>query len=131
MIRKDLQWVYGVYAIVNKTKNRCYIGMSENVFNRINSHLALLKKGKHYNKRMQKDFSSGDKFNFILLEEVGKGARTELQMKEDFYISIAKRSHKYKLYNIDVEFSEKRYFDRMAFWKGKRKEFEKMMNRRK
>ena len=57
----------GIYAIVNSKKMICYIGSSKNIKLRAINHKAHLKKGKHHNKLLQKDFENGNSFRFIIL----------------------------------------------------------------
>lgn len=50
----------GVYAIINKTNGREYVGSSEKgVLSRINRHEQLLKTGKHNRQEMQDDYNNG------------------------------------------------------------------------
>lgn len=59
----------GVYAIRNIKTNRQYIGSSNNLKNRINSHLRDLSLGSHANHALQKDFShlGFDYFEAVIL----------------------------------------------------------------
>lgn len=60
--------ISGVYALVNETKDKYYIGSSINVETRIKTHFSQLRHGKHVCKAMQKDFSDGDTFSSQILE---------------------------------------------------------------
>lgn len=51
-----LPLVAGVYAIQNKTSGRIYIGSSNNVRERVRSHIRELNNGSHPNKLLQLDF---------------------------------------------------------------------------
>lgn len=48
--------VAGVYAIQNKTSERIYIGSSNNVRERVKSHIRDLNNGSHPNKLLQRDY---------------------------------------------------------------------------
>lgn len=57
-----------IYCIENITKGKKYIGQSRNIKLRRKSHRQNLIKRKHENKKMQKDFNSGDVFVIRALE---------------------------------------------------------------
>lgn len=52
----------GVYAIVNFSKQKIYIGSSRNIKERLKKHKAKLNHGKSPIKKMQEDFANGNKF---------------------------------------------------------------------
>ena len=52
----------GIYKITNKINNKCYIGQSINVENRIEGHIKDLINNKHKNKHLQSSFN---KYGFI------------------------------------------------------------------
>lgn len=52
----------GVYAIVNISKQKIYIGSSKNIKKRLEMHKTSLKHGKHHVARMQEAYNRGDKF---------------------------------------------------------------------
>lgn len=62
----------GVYQIVNKLNNRIYIGSAFEFKSRFKQHLSSLRKGKHHNKFLQRDFDKcgSDAFVFEVLEVV-------------------------------------------------------------
>ena len=62
----------GIYRIYCKSEDKSYIGKSINIEERWKIHLNELKKGKHHNKKLQKDFNKYgiDDFEFSLLKEV-------------------------------------------------------------
>ena len=89
----------GVYAIINKTNGREYVGSSEKgVLSRINQHERLLKTGKHNRKEMQEDYNNGDVFEaeIIFILPIG-GTRKQLLSRE--IEEIEKRGAKTELYN--------------------------------
>ena len=54
----------GVYALVNHSKQKCYIGQTKNLKDRIACHVNTLDTGKHHCKELQEDYNKGDK-NFF------------------------------------------------------------------
>ncbi len=89
----------GVYAIVNKTNGREYVGSSEKgVLSRIEQHERLLKSGKHNRKQMQEDYNNGCLFEaeIIYILPVG-GTRKQLLLRETE--EIQKRGAEKELYN--------------------------------
>jgi group I intron endonuclease len=49
--------MYCVYLITNLTNNKTYVGRSKHFDRRVIEHLALLRKGTHYNKKLQRSFN--------------------------------------------------------------------------
>lgn len=60
----------GIYCIRNEWTSERYVGQSINVFGRLLTHEMQLRKGKHKNRKMQKDFIDQglDGFSFHVLE---------------------------------------------------------------
>lgn len=54
--------MYGIYGIFNATKERWYVGQSQNVSDRLSEHRSRLKRGTHHCKEMQRDYDNGDVF---------------------------------------------------------------------
>lgn len=54
----------GIYQIVNKITNECYVGSSINLKKRKNDHFYLLRKKKHYNNFLQNSFNKHGENNF-------------------------------------------------------------------
>lgn len=52
----------GVYAILNISKRKIYIGSSRNIKQRLINHKSKLKHGKNPIVKMQEDYNNGDKF---------------------------------------------------------------------
>ena len=96
-----------IYRITNIINFRIYIGSSIHVETRWKEHLNDLRKNKHPNYYLQKDFNlyGEDKFIFSIVEECNKD---ELQKKEQFYLDKWQPFHKNYGYNIrkDVTFNE-------------------------
>jgi group I intron endonuclease len=55
----------GIYKITNIVNNKCYVGSSINIKNRIYKHFWLLSNNKHYNLHLQKSYNKYGKSNFI------------------------------------------------------------------
>jgi hypothetical protein len=104
---KQLIEIDCIYMIENITKKRAYIGMSGHYETRISSHKSLLELGKHACVEMQKDYSNGDEFVFVLLEN---NSEKENREREIFYIE--KFSHTHYLYNVsNNKLRSKRHFN--------------------
>jgi group I intron endonuclease len=81
MVNVDLP---GIYAIYHPETFRAYIGQAINIKFRWESHLGLLKKGKHYNRKLQKGWKSVESgLKFVILE---KCTAEELNDREHWYI---------------------------------------------
>lgn len=77
----------GVYAIKNKTNKKIYIGQSENLYMRYQSHKSALKAGRHPNREMQNDYNKRHILVFYPLETIeSHGSRKRLE-KENYYLS--------------------------------------------
>ena len=81
----DLKGLPGVYAIVNISRERVYVGQSDNIEERLVVHKSKLMHNVHVLKKMQDDFNSGDTFMFKFLEKAVDQS-TRLSM-ENMYIS--------------------------------------------
>lgn len=90
----------GVYAIVNKTAHKCYIGNAQDMRYRASTHLSMLRHGKHYSKEMQKDYDNNHKFEFVVLCETDQEQwhYDDRRCLEDYFISCMK-ANDIKLYN--------------------------------
>ncbi|MBQ2786046.1 MAG: GIY-YIG nuclease family protein [Oscillospiraceae bacterium] len=90
----------GIYAIINKTNGRVYIGSSSNLISRLAMHERALISGKHPNTEMQQDFDANCHFEFDILS-VGRadrrGERTVLSRGErlDLYALESKYIEEY------------------------------------
>lgn len=78
--------ISGVYVILNKETNDCYVGRSIDMRNRWKSHLTELRSGHHHSIVMQRAWDKyGEKaFAFILVEVVE--AHGNLPDREQFYM---------------------------------------------
>src|SRR2546421_10569594 len=75
MLRKDSDASYpnaGIYMIRNKINGKMYIGSSQDVFSRTQTHFVLLRGNRHHNPRLQKAWNKygGEAFEVVILERV-------------------------------------------------------------
>lgn len=112
-IRKQNSHFPGVYVIINKTKNKCYIGQADDVQNRLSSHQSKLTKGNHEITEMQKDYNNGDVFVSKILVKIEKTKtfveKYERRTIEQYYIRCMEEL-KIPLYNRD------KYSNQSFFW---------------
>lgn len=75
----------GIYAIIVQDYQYMYIGQSCDVNKRMLDHLSLLKRGIHYNKKMQNVFNKygEDSFDFVVIETCDYN---KLNEREQYYI---------------------------------------------
>lgn len=75
----------GIYIITNTISGNCYVGQSQNMKRRVNTHIRALEKGVHYNKHLQSawDKYGRDAFVFAVLSECPV---EKLNEEEVFYI---------------------------------------------
>lgn len=59
----------GIYALVNKENGKRYVGRSVDLEKRKNTHLWMLKNGRHPNCHLQRAWDNGQRFEFVILEE--------------------------------------------------------------
>ena len=59
-----------VYCISNVTNGKKYIGQTQNIPERIRTHLNALKRGNHNNECMQSDYSLGHSFEVDIIKEI-------------------------------------------------------------
>jgi hypothetical protein len=69
----------GVYALYWWNSDLIYVGVSQDIYSRKEQHLRLLKRGAHYNSKVQQAYNSFGIPEFILLELAGI---SELSYKE-------------------------------------------------
>lgn len=76
----------GVYQILNTVNNKCYVGSASNLRKRKNDHLCALRRGLHYNKRLQRSWNKHgeNSFDFVVIEFVDD--KNELLKREQFWI---------------------------------------------
>lgn len=89
---------FGVYAIVNIEKMKCYIGSSRNVFKRAKNHKSCLKHQKHHIKELQEDYNNHCELDFIvLIKSNHKNDRILLLQEYTAMFSVLKEG--FDLYN--------------------------------
>jgi group I intron endonuclease len=85
-----MQKISGIYKIINIITNKYYVGSSNNIYRRWNTHKKSLNEGTHYNLYLQNSFNKYgiNNFNFIIQEIVLPGIN--LLKIEQKYLDIAK-----------------------------------------
>lgn len=78
--------VSGVYQILNRVNDKCYIGSAVNLRQRRNGHWNTLKQGIHYNRYLQNAWNKYGKesFSFKIIEYVADPKR--LVKREQYYL---------------------------------------------
>lgn len=89
----------GIYKIISKIDDRCYIGSSINIHNRWKEHTYDLKNNKHRNSKLQNFVNkhSLNNIQFIVIEEC---LQEELLIREQFYLDTTEN-----LFNISTNSS--------------------------
>lgn len=87
----------GVYKIVNRVREKLYVGSAKNLYQRRHAHLSNLRAGKHHSLKLQNSWNKygADAFDFIVLELTDASSLME---REQFWIN--KLSSVEKGYNI-------------------------------
>lgn len=91
-MKKEREKIPGIYAIYNINKKMYYIGSSKDTANRIKRHFSDLKKNRHHNINMQKDYNAGDQFKAEIIYSMIIDNRRELLRTESCYIREYKRN---------------------------------------
>lgn len=92
--------ISGVYSITNLTNGKIYVGSASNVIQRLKMHERCLMKGTHPNKEMQKDYDSGHKFQFDIMEIFNKNSSFSPTIcRRDLYELESKYIQKYDCLN--------------------------------
>lgn len=73
----------GIYALVNQTDGRMYIGQSRNLEKRKTTHFWMLRENRHFNVHLQRAWNRGDRFDFKVLETC---KTSDLNQKEKMWI---------------------------------------------
>ncbi len=79
----------GIYIILNKINQKCYIGSASKLKNRISDHFSMLKTNTHHSKHLQRSYNKYGKDNFIhfVLERVEP---KDLISREQYWMDILK-----------------------------------------
>jgi len=76
----------GIYQIINKVNNKCYIGSSTNIEKRIKQHKQLLNSNEHHSYKFQIDWNIYDHKSFIYKTLEAIENLEQLPSKESYYI---------------------------------------------
>jgi group I intron endonuclease len=78
--------ICGLYKIVNKATNQCYVGQSQRCKKRIQEHFRLLRLNKHTNPHLQNSYNKYGADNFYGAIEVEVGSLNELDQLENAFL---------------------------------------------
>jgi len=99
--------VSGIYTVTNKTTGRLYIGESLDIYRRWHDeHIPQLRKDRHYNKELQKDFNKygEENFSFDILERYSGNdpisTKARLLILESYFITQFEKAG-ISLYNAE------------------------------
>jgi group I intron endonuclease len=90
----------GIYKIVNKATNQCYVGQSQRVKKRIKEHFRLLRHNKHPNQHLQNAYNKYGAENFVGGIEVECKNLQELDMLEEAFLKNEAWFEEPTIYNI-------------------------------
>ena len=90
----------GIYKIVNKATNQCYVGQSQSVKKRIKEHFRLLRHNKHPNQHLQNAYNKYGAENFVGGIEVECKNLQELDMLEEAFLKNDAWFEEPTMYNI-------------------------------
>lgn len=90
----------GIYKIVNRVTNQCYVGQSQRMKKRIKEHFRLLRLNKHSNKHLQNAYNKYGNDAFYGAMEVVCENLDELDALENAFISGEARFTEPTVYNI-------------------------------
>jgi len=89
----------GIYTITNKITGTIYVGSSKKVLQRLQGHKRDLRKNKHHNKNLQKDYNIYEENNFIF-NPIEIVLDHELLLKEESkWVEYYKKVCDLKVYN--------------------------------
>lgn len=103
----------GVYAIINHSKHKCYIGQTADLQNRLSTHISRLEAGKHYCKEMQDDYKKNDDFEIIILAEMKEHSDSR-KCLEDYYITCLRKRDVDLYNNLHKANSKENFFYRAS-----------------
>lgn len=89
----------GIYLIRNKANGKAYVGSSLAAKNRLNGHKSLLRRNKHYNRKLQSEYNKYglDAFEFAIIEDGVNPSK--MLIKEEYYIDRLGSNHPESGYN--------------------------------
>ncbi len=92
--------IQGIYKIVNKKTNQCYVGQSANIKKRLSEHFRLLRLNKHTNNHLQNSYNKYGSNNFVGEVEIECESFDEMDMLENSFISGEASFEEPVVYNI-------------------------------
>ena len=92
--------VCGIYKLVNKATNQCYVGQSQRIKKRIKEHFRLLRQNKHPNQHLQNAYNKYGPENFYGGVEVECKNLKELDMLEETFLKKDAWFEEPTVYNI-------------------------------
>lgn len=96
---KDALSLSGIYCIRNLSNDKCYIGSSKNVFNRVRCHISQLNNNSHANNLLQRDWNEYGATDFIIeiLEEVEGRHKDRLKIEAKWILELEGYPYGYNL----------------------------------
>lgn len=86
----------GIYALVNNSNGKLYVGSAKDIACRVKGHLQYLEEGRHCNSHLQSSYNNGDRFTPSVLEIC---IEAELVDREQYYIDFYVSSDRRNGYN--------------------------------
>lgn len=87
IINSNLKKVSGIYMILNSVNNKCYIGSSKNLMQRLMKHRSLLRKNKHDNILLQNTYNKYSE-KVLIISILEFCSEDNLTSREQHYINI-------------------------------------------
>lgn len=97
----------GIYAIINRTKMKAYVGQSHNIKYRAISHENKIRNRNHEIKELSEDFQ--DEFAFVILHKTYDNSKELLSLLEKVYMLTFVDSGFYLYNRNDVGFYKSSY----------------------
>ncbi|WP_345384944.1 GIY-YIG nuclease family protein, partial [Pseudonocardia yuanmonensis] len=101
----------GIYMITNKVNKKYYIGMTKDIFVRINNYLYVSRLIDNKSSRLHRAFLKYgfNNFSLTILEFVEHSKNTALREREDYYIKVFKPQYNIvrSSFNLDLEKNDK------------------------
>ena len=92
--------IQGIYKIINKKTNQCYVGQSSNIKKRLSEHFRLLRLNKHPNKHLQNAYNKYGSENFVGEVEIECESFEDMDMLENLFINGEASFEEAVVYNI-------------------------------
>jgi group I intron endonuclease len=80
------QKICGIYKVVNKITNQCYVGQSQNIKKRVHEHFRLMRNGIHPNRLLQQSFDQCGQEAFEWTTEVVCEDPADLDQIEEAFL---------------------------------------------